>query len=209
MTQLDRDLDGLVACPSCDALHRITDVPDGSKARCRRCKTVLMAPRAGAMTQIVMLSVTALVLMVAAVFFPFLSVNVEGLRHSASVFDTIRAYSDGLLMPLSFAIAALIVVLPAVRLVAVVYTVGPMMIGHRPLPHAPHAFRIAEALKPWAMAEVFVVGVAVALAKVAGMATVSMGPAFWAFVALVLVTTLKDTFMCKLTVWRTLEERRP
>lgn len=208
MTAHDPALDMLIACPACDALHRDAEVPVGEQARCRRCHTVLMAPREGAMTQIVMLSATALMLMVAAVFFPFLKLNVAGLEHSSSVIDAVLAYSDGLLVPLSVALAALIVILPAVRLIAVIYTVGPMMTGYAPLPAAEKAFRLANALKPWAMAEVFIVGVAVALVKVAGLATVSMGPAFWAFVALVLVTTLKDTFMCKLTVWKTLETRR-
>ena len=51
------------------------------------------------------------------------------------------------------------------------------------------------------------IGVSVALVKVAGLATISLGPAFWAFVALVIVTTLKDSLMCELTIWKTLEER--
>lgn len=208
MIEHDTALDSLIACPACDALHQAVDVPVGGRARCRRCGTVLMAPRDGAMTQIVMLSATALVLMVAAVFFPFLSMNIRGLQHNSSIYDTIMAYSVGLLVPLSFAVAALIVILPAMRLIAVLYALGPMMIGYAPWRHAQEAFRLADALKPWAMAEVFIVGVAVALVKVAGLATVSMGPAFWAFVALVLVTALNDTFMCKMSVWKTLEDRR-
>lgn len=208
MTGHDSDLDALIACPVCDALYHMVEVPNGGRARCRRCDTVLMAPREGAMTQIVMLSATALILMIAAVFFPFLEMSTGGLDHRSSVIDAILAYSNGLMLPLSVAVAALIVILPTVRLVAVLYAIGPMMIGHAPWRHAVEAFRLANTLKPWAMAEVFIVGVAVALVKVSGLATVSMGPAFWAFVALVLVTTLKDTFMCKLTVWKTLEERQ-
>ena len=203
----DSDLRDLVACPNCDALHRLSAVPAGAKAKCSRCHTVLMAPRSGAMTQIVMLAATALVLMVAAVFFPFLDLSAAGLAQHSSVLDAITAFSDGLLLPLSFAVALLIVILPALRLIAILYTIGPMMIGHRPLPHAQRAFRLVQALRPWAMAEIFIVGVAVALVKIAGLATVSVGPAFWAFAALVLVTALKDTFMCKLTVWKTLEDR--
>lgn len=208
MTEHDTALDSLIACPACDALHKIADVPVGGQARCRRCGTVLLAPRDGAMTRIVMLSSTALVLMVAAVFFPFLSMSISGMEHRSSIYDTIMAYSVGMLVPLSFAVAALIVILPAIRLIAVVYALGPMMTGYAPWPRAEEAFRLADALKPWAMAEVFIVGVAVALVKVAGLATVSVGPAFWAFVALVLVTALNDTFMCKMTVWKTLEDRR-
>mgnify|MGYP000079266337 CR=1 len=201
------DLEGLIACPVCDALHNLHPVPVGEIARCHRCHSTLMAPRASAMTQIVMLAASALILMVAAVFFPFLDLSAAGFSQESSVIDAITAFSDGLLFPLSFAVAALIVVLPAIRLAAILYVLGPMMIGERPARHAIPAFRLAEALKPWSMAEIFVVGVAVALVKIGGMAQVHVGPAFWAFVALVVITALKDTFMCRLTVWKTLEER--
>ena len=201
------EIDSLIACPACDALHNLQPVPPHARARCRQCHTVLLSPRANAMTQIVMLSMAALVLMVAAVFFPFLDLRASGLEQKSSVFDAVTAFSDGLLLPLSFAVAALIIVLPAVRLAATVYALGPMMIGTRPARHAAAAYRLAQALRPWSMAEIFVVGVAVALVKIAGMATISLGPAFWAFVALVLVTALKDNVTCKLTVWQTLENR--
>lgn len=198
----------LVACPVCDVLHRLSDVPVGATARCARCHTVLLAPKEQALTRIVMLSGTALVLMVAAVFFPFLELQAGGQSQRSSLFDAVRAFSSGLMLPLSFAVAALIILLPLFRFAALIYVLGPMAIGHRPARHAETAFRLAEASKPWAMAEIFVVGVAVALVKVAGLAKVSLGPAFWALVALVLVTVLKDNFMCRLSVWKTLEERR-
>jgi paraquat-inducible protein A len=168
---------------------------------------VLMAPREGAMTRIVMLASTAMVLMVAAVFFPFLSLETRGLTQKSSVIDAILALSHGLMLPLSFAVAGAIVVLPLIRLMAIVYALAPMAIAHYPFRGASQAFRLAMALKPWAMAEVFIVGVAVALVKVAGLAQLTIGPAFWAFVGLVLVTVLKDSFMCTLSIWKTLEER--
>jgi paraquat-inducible protein A len=208
VTATEDDLDSLIACPTCDALHRARDVPAHARARCQRCHEVLFAPRPSAMTQVVMLAATALILMVAAVFFPFLDLSAGGFEQHSSVLDAITAFSDGLLLPLSFAVAALIVVLPALRLAAILYAIGPMMIGHAPARHATAAFRFAQALRPWSMAEIFIVGVAVALVKIAGLATVSVGPAFWAFVALVLVTTLKDTLMCRLTIWKTLEDRK-
>lgn len=199
--------DGLIACPVCDALHHEAAVPPGALARCHRCHTVLMSPRRGAMTRIVMLAATAAVLMVAAVFFPFLELQAAGLSRKSSVFDAVMAFSEGGMLPLSIAVAALIVVLPFARLLAISYALAPMALGWHPAPHAARAFRWAEATKPWAMAEIFIIGVAVALVKVTGLAQVTPGPAFWAFAALVLVTVLKDTFMCRLTIWKTLEER--
>ena len=58
------------------------------------------------------------------------------------------------------------------------------------------------------MAEVFILAVAVALVKVAGMARVILGPAFWALVALAVLSVLYELIMCRFTVWKTLEQRR-
>ncbi len=207
-TTWEENLSGLVACPTCDTLHRIGDVGEGQRARCVRCHAILMNPRASAMTKIVMLALTATVLMIAAISFPFLTIEARGLAQKSSVIDAILAFSDGVMIPLSLAVAALIVVLPMMRLLAIVYVLAPMAIGWRPARGAVAAFRLAEGLKPWAMAEIFVIGVAVALVKVAGLAQLTIGPAFWAFSALVLVTVLNDNFMCRLTIWRTLEARK-
>ncbi len=203
------DLAGLVACPTCDALWRLpaAPLPPGAQLRCGRCHTRLLSPREGAMTQIVMLAATAMVLMVGAVSFPFLRIEARGLARESSVIDAILAFSDGLMLPLSLAVAALIVALPALRLAAIVYALAPMALGSRPARGAARAFRLAQALRPWSMAEIFVVGVAVALVKIAGLAQLSVGPAFWAFAGLVVVSALSDNFMCRLTVWNTLEAR--
>ncbi len=201
------DPTGLIACPTCDALYRERRIGADEVARCRRCGTVLAAPQSGAMTRITMLAGAALVLMVAAVSFPFLELSEMGLQQRSSVVDAILAFSDGRTAPLSLALALLIVLLPAARLLALLYTLGPMALGWQPWRHAALAFRWAEKMRPWAMAEVFIVGVAVALVKVAGLATVTLGPAFWAFCLLVLITVRKDSIMCRLTVWKTLSER--
>ncbi len=203
-----RDGRGLVACPVCDVLYKEANVAPGMQAKCRRCGTVLFAPRQSAMTKIVMLAATAAILMIAAVFFPFLELDAGGLNRRSSVFDAILAFSDGWMAPLSVAVAATVVLLPFARLCAIAYALGPMAIGWHPAKYAGTAMRWAEAVRPWAMAEIFILGVAVALVKVAGLAKVTLGPAFWAFAALVLLTVLKDSVICKLSVWKTLEERR-
>lgn len=201
-------LEGLVACPTCDTLHKMPEGVQDQRGRCVRCHRVLVNPRKSAMTNIVMLALTATVLMLASISFPFLTLQSHGLTRKSSVIDAILAFSDGLMIPISIGVAALIVVLPLLRLGAILYALAPMAIGWAPASGAVRAFRLAEVLKPWAMAEIFIVGVAVALVKVAGLAQLTIGPAFWAFAALVLVTVLNDNFMCRLTIWRTLEARR-
>ena len=49
-------------------------------------------------------------------------------------------------------------------------------------------------------------GCAVALIKVADLADVSFGPAFWMFGALVVLMMVQDNFMCRYSVWKSLEK---
>ncbi len=198
---------GLVVCPTCDALYRVSAVPLGARGRCTRCGTTLSFPRESAMSRIVMLAATSLVLLCAAVFFPFLELSAGGMTRRSSVLDAALAFSTGLTLPLALATLAFIVLLPALRLALLIYALAPMSFGWHAAPRAIAAFRWAEALRPWAMAEIFIIGVAVALVKVAGLATVHLGIAFWAMVGLVIINILNDNFMCRLTLWRTLEQR--
>ena len=55
------------------------------------------------------------------------------------------------------------------------------------------------------MAEVFAIGCAVALVKVTDLADVEFGPAFWMFGVLVVLVILQDRFLCKWSVWQSLE----
>ena len=195
----------LLACPECDALHHVIPLDPGESASCQRCGTVLIAPRLRSVVEVMALSFTALILMAAAVFFPFLTVSAQGLSHTTSVFGAAMAYSSGILAPLSLAVLVIVVALPVLRFIALIYTLWPLARGHPPFAHAARAFRLAGELEPWSMAEIFVIGTAVALVKVAGLATVGFGPAFWAFAALIIVTALKNNFLSRWAIWEALD----
>lgn len=199
-------LDRLIACPDCDLLHEIAPLTEGQRARCRRCHSLLFAPRERAFVQVILLSLTVAILMVGAVFFPFLEISVGGVSHTSSIYDTAMAFSEGILLPLSLAVMLLIVLLPLLRVAALIYTLLPMANGRPPWRHAARAMRLAEVVQPWSMAEIFVIGTTVALVKIGGMATVGLGPAFWAFAVLVVIVTLKDALMCEWTIWSTIEK---
>ncbi|MFI0396408.1 paraquat-inducible protein A [Paracoccus jiaweipingae] len=197
---------GLIACPRCDALHLETELTAGETARCIRCGTVLARPRAGAFSQIVALSFAQMVLMFGAVFFPFLKISRMGFEHGTSLFGVALAYSHGLMLPLTVALMAMIVGLPVLRAGLLVYVLAPMARGGRPAPLAGQAFRLSEQLRPWSMAEIFVIGTAVALIKIGGLAHISLGPAFWAICALILVGGASHVFFCATTIWDAIED---
>ncbi|WP_407495969.1 paraquat-inducible protein A [Pseudooceanicola sp. MF1-13] len=201
-----RDLASLIACPKCDAVYHVEDPDAGERAVCARCHTVLIAPRKRAGKQIIAIALAVVVLVISATIFPFLSVQVAGVSHKSSIIDAALAFSGSpLLVVLSLAVAALIVFFPVLRALLAIYVLTPLVLDRPAFPGAIRAFRVSEALRPWSMAEIFAIGCAVALVKVADLAQVEFGPAFWMFSALVVLMILQDSFMCRYSVWKSLE----
>ena len=198
-------LEDLVACPHCDALHASSALPDGAKALCVRCGAVLMQERETAISGVLSLAIASFVLMIAAISFPFLDLSAGGRTNDASVLSAVFAFSDTFSLPLAVAVAAFIIFLPLLRLGAIILAVLPLVTNGRATRFHRAAFGLAESIRPWSMAEIFIVGVSVALVKVAGLATIHFGPAFWAFTVLVVLTYFQDTLICRYSIWRALD----
>lgn len=197
-------LDHLIACPKCDAVYQVAEPAPRERAVCARCHTVLIAPRRRAGKQLIAIAATVLILIVAATVFPFLRIGAGGVHNDASILDAAFAFS-GPLAVLSLAVAGFIVIVPAIRLMLLIYVLLPIVRDHPPAPGARPAFRLAEALGPWSMAEVFALGCAVALVKISDLAEVNFGPAFWMFSVLVVMIVVQDTLMCRYSIWKSLE----
>ncbi len=193
-----------VVCPQCDALYRATLIEKGDLSVCTRCHTVLAAPRRKAGMLIISLALATLILIFAAVFFPFLTLEIQGFRSSASLLDIAFSFSDGILRVLILLMLALVLAIPAVRSSLLIYVLTPLVFDRTPSPHAACAFRAAQDLKPWAMAEVFAIGCAVALVKITDLAQVALGQAFWMFAVLVALVVIQDRFLCSWSVWNAL-----
>ena len=194
----------LVACPECDALYRTAEVAPGTRAVCARCHTVLVSPRRHAGMAIIAMATAALVLVLGALWFPFLRIDTRGLWQEATLWDVATSFAGGPLLAVSVAVTAAIVVIPLLRAVLILYTLGPIVFDRPPRRLAARAFRLAENLRPWSMAEIFAIGCAVSLVKVADLAQVTLGPAFWMFAALVVVSVVQDGLICRWSVWRSI-----
>lgn len=197
-----------LACPICDALHRLDGRAARTRTRCVRCGHTLTLGRREAVARVVGLALTSVAVMGVVLFTPFLELDAGPFGSSASVTDVVLGFARGVMAPLALAVLGFIVVLPVARALLLAYALAPLSAGARNLGGAEAALRWAFALKPWAMAEIFMVGVAVALVKLAGMARVEMGVAFWAFALFVVVAALQDTFMCRNTLWTALHDNR-
>ena len=201
-------LEDIVACPHCDTLHVDAVLAEGARAHCAQCGAIMQRERTSAIASVLSLAIASFILMVAAISFPFLDLTVSGKSNSTTILSAVMAFSGAFSLPLAFAVAGFIIFIPLLRLSAVIAAVAPLVLNQTPRPVSRHAFALAERLRPWSMAEIFILGTAVALVKVAGLATITFGPAFWAFTILVLLTAFQDTLICRYSIWRMLDTSR-
>ena len=198
-------LEDLIVCPQCDAVYKLKKPKHGERAVCQRCHTVLIASRRNAGLRIIAIALAVVFLIIGATVFPFLTIDAAGNKNSASILDAALAFSGGPMILLSLTTAALIVFIPLLRVLLILYVLLPVVLDRPPARHAISAFRISEAMRPWSMAEIFAIGCAVALVKISDLANVGFGPAFWMFGILVALVIAQDSFMCKWSVWNSLE----
>jgi len=146
------------------------------------------------------------VLLLLSLFTPFLSLSRAGIESSISVLDAVQSLWNSQMRWLGLATLALIVLLPLGRLVLMAYVLLRLRLRRKVRQSMRLAFRWAVKLEPWAMADIFMVGVVVSLVKISTLAKLSVGIAFWALLALVGVSWLINSTLCKDTIWARLRQ---
>jgi paraquat-inducible protein A len=161
----------LIVCHACDLVHRIDKVAAAARVRCVRCRAELYRTNAGNIDTAIALAATALVLLLIANLYPLVALNVNGTTRAATLLGAaLGLYRQG------YAVIAILVVfttvlVPLTQIVIFLYVLVPLR-AKRPVPGQNVLFRVLTPLRPWAMAEVFMLGALVALVKLAAMAEV-------------------------------------
>jgi len=194
-------LDDLVACPACDLLHRRHVLVPGERARCARCRNVLATRKPNTVDRTLATSLAGIVLLLLSLTLPFLSLSRAGIESRISVLDAVASLWASELFWLGLLTLGMIVVLPLARFGLLAWVLGRLRFGLAVLPSMRTAFRWAVRLEPWAMVDVFVVGVTISLVKLGSIARLDIGLAFWSLCALVVASVVVGIVLCHDTVW--------
>ena len=170
----------LIACPHCDLLHRPVDLTADTYSRCRRCEAVLERRFDQNIDRPLAFVLAASILFLVANAFPIVGLDIQGQHTSATLFGTAHAlYAQNMRM-LGVIVFVTTILVPAIQLAAMAYVLLLVRLGRRPRFLA-LAVRTLQAVRPWGMVEVFILGLLVSLAKLAGMASVEPGTGLWSF----------------------------
>ncbi len=194
----------MVGCPHCDLVQRLPTLSDGASARCPRCAEELWRHREDSLNRTLALAVTAAMLYVVANTVPMLGLTIVGRAASTTVIGGAQhLWEDG-----RETVAALVfftaVLAPALQIIFMLAIV----LGARRKP-APRwvgtLLRHNRMTQTWSMIEVMMLGVLVALVKIADYATVIPGLALFVLGALVFVLAAMQASFDPREVWGQIE----
>jgi len=200
----------LIACPDCDLLQRLPDLSPGASARCPRCDRELWRRRQDSLERTLALALAAAMLYVLANSVPMLGLAVVGRHASTTVLGGARQlWDDGQRMVAALVLLAAVVA-PALQIgLMLAIVIGARR--ERPARWVGTLLRHHPTTRIWSMIEVMLLGVLVALIKIADYATVIPGAALFALGGLVFVLAAMQASFDPREVWDRVQwaEARP
>ena len=194
----------LVACLDCDLLQRIPEVPAGASARCPRCDKEMWRHKPDSFNRSLALTVAALVLYLIANAVPMLGLHAVGREAFTTVIGGAQQLWNNGQQLVSVLVLFAAVISPALQIGFLLA----ILIGctrERPPAWVGLLLRHLEFTRTWSMIEVMLLGVLVALTKIADYATVIIGTAFFALFALVILLAAIQSCFDPREVWERVE----
>jgi paraquat-inducible protein A len=175
----------LRACHECDLLYRIDAKSIASVAKCPRCGAVLFRRRRNSLDRTLAFTLAGLILFAVANTFPFLEFEMQGQITQTTLITGIRELYAQKMWALAMIVFLTIILAPLIQLLGLIYVLLPLKLGRLPW-KLPQVFRLVHGLQPWAMMEVFMLGILVSVVKLGEMAIIVPGLALWSYGILIL-----------------------
>jgi len=180
-----------LTCYLCGQEHRPVRLAPGEKASCVRCDAVLAkGSRFGPDTALAF-SITGLVLAIPAAILPFVSAGKLGDQRISLLFTGVVSLWGGGMRALGVLVFLCGGLLPLALLGSLAILHAPARVRIGPA-HLRYLLAAARELERWAIPEVQVLAVMVALMKLGSVVNVSVGPGFWCYCGMAMALLIAE-----------------
>ena len=195
------------ACPECDLLLKSAQPKNGENAHCPRCGFLLSRPHKQSIERTFALSIAGFILFFPANLLPMVGITVLGNVNTGILMSGVIAlFNDGM-VAVAFVVFLVSVLFPLVHI-----SLSLLISGHlyfnRPNRYLAGWMRWMHHLDEWVMLEVYMLGIIVACVKLMAIAPLIFGWGLYAFIALIIITTLLTSGMDTGLFWQRIEQLR-
>ncbi|MCP1458006.1 MULTISPECIES: paraquat-inducible protein A [Pseudomonas] len=199
----DLPLSDLVACHECDLLMRKPQLAHGEKAECPRCGYELYAHRYNVVERSLALVIAALLLYVPANFLPIMELNLLGQSSQDTVWSGVVGLFDTGMQGIAAVVFLCSMGIPLLKLLCQLVVLLSIRLDFG-RSYGLLLYRIYHHLRDWGMLEVYLMGVLVAIVKLADMAAMTIGLGLVCFISLLLVQVWLEVVMSPHQIWQAL-----
>jgi paraquat-inducible protein A len=197
----------LIACHDCDLLITVPEMGENQSLICSGCLCKQFTKYKHPLDYSISFGLSALILLIMANSLPFLSFETQGQIRTITLLQASHdLFTQGFTF-LAALVYAFVLLLPMLYLSLLLALLVPIKLGLAPaLPV--YTGRLLGHFLPWIMAEVFIVGVLVALIKVIELADIIIGLSFWAYVGFAILFTLTANVANRHQLWHWIEHAK-
>lgn len=209
LDESDTLISQLRECPDCGLFQRLPTLRPGLVAQCMRCDKVLRARRRNSFSTTGALMIAGLALFSIVAYAPLLGISLLGRQVETTLPVLPLALEDFGMGELAVVVLAFTFVVPLLKLATTAAVlIGLRMPAVRPTTLATLA-RVRAWLSPWAMIEVFLLGLFVAYTRLITYATVQIGFGLYAMAGLMLIMVAADAWLDEHALWDAIGRRQP
>ncbi len=194
-------LNHLIACRHCDLLQQRQPLRRGEWAQCSRCGAALYQ-RGDRHHHALPILLAALLFWLIALQLPFLALaGRAGMESEMDLFATVGVLWDQGYLLLALGVALTLLLLPLLRVVGLIYVLTAQRYRFR-LPYWKPIWHLTEAVIPWTMHEIYLLGALVAMVKLTTIGDLAVGGAMWAFAAFIGLEVWAESLLNHEVLWR-------
>jgi len=179
-------VNSILICRDCDSVYRAIPLRRGDVALCRRCDAVLARHFGATVDSGLALVCAAAIFFAIANLTPILSIDIAGIESKANIWFAVRSLQQGWISVAALGLAFTTFLIPALQIGLLFWVLIFARVGQRPPGFVP-VMKLLHRMRPWSMTEVFLLGVLVAIVKLAKWVPIAAGPGIWAIAALTAV----------------------
>ena len=193
----------MVCCHVCGLTQRVDRLAPGLRAECLRCgATVAEGPR-GSLQLTAALAIAALILYVPANVYPIMRMHFHGAYSESTVWDGVISLANSNQWFVALIVFLASIAIPLLKVFGLLFLVLTVRLRRgRRLRQRTRLYRFIDAVGPWAMLDVFLLAVLVALVKLGTIATILPGPGLIAFSCVVVLTMLASASFDPRMIWQ-------
>lgn len=196
-----------IVCETCGLMQQVEKLEPGTRAKCCRCTSIIGSRKINSLGRTAAFSLAALILYIPANIYPILRMNYYGAYSENTVWEgCVNLFKDGQWFVAGIVFLASILI-PFLKLLGLFFLVVTTKLrSARGRQQRTWIYKIIAVIGPWAMLDVFLLSILVALVKLQQIATVLPGRGLLAFTGVVLLTIFASASFDPKLIWEETEQ---